>query len=56
MDNAGDRWWPVGGAVYVVSAVKRVVGVRLVGPRWKRKRKRVRRVAVVTGRHTGLGY
>jgi len=56
MDKAGDRWWPVGGAVYVVAAVKRVVGLRLVGPGWKRKRKRDRRVAVVTGRHSGLGY
>ena len=29
--RAGDRWWPVFGAVYFVVAVKRVRGMRLVG-------------------------
>lgn len=48
MDHAGDRWWPVCGAVYVVSAVKRVAGMRLVGTKWKKARKRVPRQAVVT--------
>ena len=27
----GDRWWPVFGAVYSLTAVKRVRGMRLVG-------------------------
>jgi len=31
MDRTGERWWPVFGAVYVVVAVKRVRGMRLVG-------------------------
>lgn len=35
-EAAGNRWWPVCGAVYVVSAVKRVAGMRLITPRWKR--------------------
>ena len=52
MEAAGDRWWPVCGAVYVVSAVKRVVGVRAIGPAWKKKKRRVRRAAVVARRHT----
>lgn len=30
-ERAGDRWWPVFGAVYFVVAVKRVRGMRLVG-------------------------
>lgn len=48
MEAAGDRWWPVCGAVYVVAAVKRVAAVRLVGPAWKNKKKRrMRRAAVV---------
>jgi SAM-dependent methyltransferase len=34
-EAAGNRWWPVCGAVYVVSAVKRVAGMRLIKPRWK---------------------
>ena len=31
MEHAGDRWWPVLGAVYFVVAVKRTRGMRLVG-------------------------
>ena len=31
MDPVGDRWWPVLGAVYMITAVKRVRGMRLVG-------------------------
>jgi SAM-dependent methyltransferase len=52
MEAAGDRWWPVCGAVYMVSAVKRVAGVRLIGPAWANNKKRVRRAAVVTGRQS----
>ena len=36
MDRAGDRWWPIFGAVYFLVAVKRVRGMRLLGPVWKR--------------------
>jgi SAM-dependent methyltransferase len=32
MEAAGDRWWPIFGAVYLVTAIKRVRGMRLVGP------------------------
>ncbi len=35
MDRAGERWWPILGAVYFLVAVKRVRGMRLVGPSWK---------------------
>jgi SAM-dependent methyltransferase len=31
MEPLGERWWPVLGAVYFVSAVKRVRGMRVVG-------------------------
>ncbi len=31
MENLGRRWWPVFGAVYLLVAVKRVRGMRLVG-------------------------
>lgn len=40
MEKAGDRWWPIFGAVYVVSAVKRVSGMRLITPAWRRKSQR----------------
>lgn len=36
MDRAGARWWPFFGAAYFLVAVKRVHGVRLLGPAWKR--------------------
>ena len=39
MERAGDRWWPICGAVYMVSAIKRVRAMRLVGPAWKRPAK-----------------
>jgi SAM-dependent methyltransferase len=35
MDPLGQRWWPIFGAVYFMVAVKRVRGVRLIGPAWK---------------------
>jgi SAM-dependent methyltransferase len=53
MDKAGDRWWPIFGATYMVSAVKRVAGMRLITPVWKRKsqRRRARQVAGVAAQH-----
>jgi len=38
MDKAGARWWPVTGGVYVVRAVKRVHGMRIVTPAWRQER------------------
>lgn len=43
LEKAGDRWWPVAGSVYIVSAVKRVHGMRLVGPSWKTETNRAKR-------------
>ena len=48
MEHAGDRWWPVFGAMYVVSAVKRVAGMRLIKSAWTRKYRR-RVAAAATG-------
>jgi SAM-dependent methyltransferase len=36
MDEAGVRWWPILGAVYGMVAVKRVHGMRLMAPAWKK--------------------
>jgi SAM-dependent methyltransferase len=36
MDRAGPRWWPIFGAAYFLVAVKRVHGVRLMEPAWKK--------------------
>ncbi len=32
MEKAGDRWWPVFGAAYCMTAVKRVKGMHMVAP------------------------
>lgn len=37
MEPAGDRWWPIFGAMYIVTAIKRERGMRLVGPAWKKR-------------------
>lgn len=41
MERVGERWWPVFGSVYMVVAVKRVRGMRLVGlsPQAKTRKK-----------------
>lgn len=36
LDRAGQRWWPILGAAYCIEAVKRVRGMRLMEPVWKR--------------------
>jgi SAM-dependent methyltransferase len=36
-EAAGDRWWPIFGAAYMITAVKRVRGMRLIGPRRLKK-------------------
>ncbi len=37
MEKAGGRWWPYLGAVYIVQGIKRIRGMRLIGPAWTRK-------------------
>ncbi|HET9820441.1 MAG TPA: methyltransferase domain-containing protein [Burkholderiaceae bacterium] len=50
LDHVGDRWWPVLGAVYLVVAVKRVRGMRLVGLARRERAKVPAAPAVVTQR------
>jgi SAM-dependent methyltransferase len=50
MEKAGDRWWPVLGSVYLLTAVKRVRGMRLIGPAWRRKEERVPTLMPVANR------
>ncbi len=35
LEAAGDRWWALGGGIYLIHAVKRVHGMRLIAPRWE---------------------
>ncbi len=50
MEPAGDRWWPVLGAVYFLVAVKRVHGMRLVGLARRERKSTQAAPAVVTNR------
>jgi SAM-dependent methyltransferase len=47
MEKAGARWWPIAGGLYVVRAVKRVHGVRLVTPAWRKERARRRALSPI---------
>lgn len=38
VDALGPRWWPILGAAYMVVAVKRVHGMRLLSPSWRKAR------------------
>ena len=51
MDAAGERWWPIFGAVYFLGAVKRVRGVRLLEPAWKARKAPASAPAVVANKH-----
>lgn len=50
MDRLGARWWPIFGAVYFLVAVKRVRGMRLLGPAWKSSTSRAKAQVAVTNR------
>jgi SAM-dependent methyltransferase len=40
MDVAGDRWWPIAGGSYILQAVKRVPGMRVIVPSWREHKQR----------------
>ena len=50
MEYLGPRWWPIGGAVYVIRAVKRTSGMRMVGLDWSKLQPRRRARSVATHR------
>jgi len=35
LDQAGNRWWPMAGAVYLLVAKKRVLGMTALRPEWR---------------------
>lgn len=47
MELAGDRWWPIAGAVYVIQAIKRVHGMRLITPKWQDRMARAKALVAV---------
>jgi len=48
MEPAGDRWWGFAGGTYLLRAVKRVPGLRLVLPAWKERKARAKALAPIT--------
>jgi SAM-dependent methyltransferase len=50
MEKVGDRWWPYLGAVYIVQAIKRVKGMRLIGPAWSKQRAQAPRAVPATNK------
>jgi SAM-dependent methyltransferase len=49
MEAAGDRWWGIAGGVYMLQAIKRVHGMRLITPNWRNKQERAPNLAPVQG-------
>lgn len=48
MESAGDRWWPIAGSVYILQAIKRQHGMRLITPKWHDRKIAARALAAVT--------
>lgn len=55
MEPAGDRWWAVGGAVYMLQAIKRVRGMRLITPAWQEKSTREKSLVAAAKRQGAAG-
>ena len=45
MERLGERWWPFLGGVYLLQAIKRVQGMRLITPNWRERRERLKLLA-----------
>ena len=45
MEDAGDRWWAIGGGIYILEAVKRVHGMRVITPAWNDRAAAEKRLA-----------
>jgi SAM-dependent methyltransferase len=52
LDAAGDRWWPIGGAVYIIQAIKRQVGMRLITPVWNDRKARAKAALLPVAQRT----
>lgn len=45
LELAGDRWWPIAGAVYLLQGVKRQHGLRMLTPSWHDRKARAKALA-----------
>ncbi|GAB2881899.1 methyltransferase domain-containing protein [Uliginosibacterium flavum] len=53
MDSVGPRLWPFMGGAYVLHAVKRVPGMRLITPKWREQKARKKGLVAVTQKDRG---
>ena len=53
MEQAGSRWWPIAGGIYVVRAVKRTHGMRVITPTWRQERARRRALSPIPQKTNG---
>lgn len=56
MESAGDRWWPYGGAIYLMQAIKRQQGMRLITPLWKDRMARAKALVAVARKTPSLDH
>jgi SAM-dependent methyltransferase len=54
MEAAGDRWWSFAGGVYLLRAIKRVRGMRLIMPAWNQEKTARKVFTAVTNKETEL--
>lgn len=48
LEGIGNRWWSFAGGVYLMRAIKRVQGMRLILPNWKQPRAPRKALSVVS--------
>jgi SAM-dependent methyltransferase len=48
LDSMGKHWWPIVGGTYLLQAVKRVQGMRLITPKWREQKARKKAMVPVT--------
>ncbi|GAB2182328.1 methyltransferase domain-containing protein [Denitratisoma sp. agr-D3] len=56
MESAGDRWWPYAGAVYIMQAIKRQHGMRLIMPQWRDRLARAKALVSVAQKTNPLSH
>lgn len=52
IDSVGDHWWRFAGGVYILRAIKRTHGMRLITPNWKKKPVRAKALRPITQKET----
>lgn len=56
IEKAGDRWWPIAGGVYIIRAVKRIQGMRLLTPGWKSRVPAVKALGALARKEQGTTF